>query len=392
MDSPQKILLIDFCNFEDYPMGGHLSFAKNLMLGFKDQLILVGITTSDKEPVGRWFKKEINGVTYDFFAMARYNKARTKHILPDRLMTYFYLKFYKKKILQVNIRNVFIQKQDILLAVKNFGFKNICYCFAGLENPLQFSKYWYAHYASRIFDKRFFSSFGNVKVILASGDDNAIKKMALRSNGKISSSTVIKFPTRINTDVFKPLNRCESRKILGISESATVISTTGRLAWLKGWKFMIDCFAEFEKRIPDSLFYFIGEGEDQHKIEEYISLKGLSHKIKLAGGKDQQHIALFLNASDLYIMGSYKEGWSTTLLEALACGVPICTTNFSSARDIVTNNITGYVIDDREVAIFSDKMDKALRLERAKLPISSEVKRYAVSELKTDILKFWELT
>ncbi|HEV2833002.1 MAG TPA: hypothetical protein VGW31_13560, partial [Hanamia sp.] len=179
MGEQKKILLIDFCNYEDYPIGGHLSFAKNMILSFQNELVLIGITTHKEDPIGRWFKKNINGITYDFFALARYDKTKTKHYIPDRLVSYFLLKYFKRKILTKNIQNVFIQRTDILQAVKNFGFKNICYRFAGLENPLKFSKYWYAKFAAKFFDKEFFSSFKNVQLILASGDRNSIEQMSI---------------------------------------------------------------------------------------------------------------------------------------------------------------------------------------------------------------------
>jgi glycosyltransferase involved in cell wall biosynthesis len=391
MDTSKRILLIEFCNFEDYPIGGLLSFAKNLMVAFENELVLIGITTSKNEPVGKWFKKNINGITYDVFALARYNTTKTKHYLPDRLVSYFLLKYFRKRILAKGIQNVFIQRPDILQAVKNFGFKNICYRFGGLENPLEFSKYWYAQFAAKFFDKKFFSSFSNVQLILASGDKDSIKQMTARSNGHLNSESVFTFPTRINTQIFRPINKLNARKILNIPESEFLISTTGRLSSIKGWMFMIDCYIEFEKKKPHSSFYFIGEGEDYNEINDYIFSKGLQSKIKLMGKKDHEEVALFLNASDLYIMGSYKEGWCTTLVEALACGIPICTTNFSSAKEIVTEGITGYIVEGHNIESFRNKMEESLKLTTDRLPIASEIKRYAVSELKSDLLQFWKL-
>lgn len=391
MGEQKKILLIDFCNYEDYPIGGHLSFAKNMILSFQNELVLIGITTHKEDPIGRWFKKNINGITYDFFALARYDKTKTKHYIPDRLVSYFLLKYFKRKILTKNIQNVFIQRTDILQAVKNFGFKNICYRFAGLENPLKFSKYWYAKFAAKFFDKEFFSSFNNVQLILASGDRNSIEQMSIRSKGVIKNESVCTFPTRIDDQIFRLLDKSKTRKILNICESSLIVSTTGRLSSQKGWRFMIDCFYKFEKKNPNSLFYFIGEGEDYNKISDYIATKGLELKIKLIGKKHPEEIALFLNASDLYIMASPKEGWSTTLVEALACGVPICTTNFSSAKEIVTEGITGYVVEDRNVETFYKKMEDSLKLNRTHLPIPSQIKRYAVSELRSDLLNLWNL-
>ena len=53
----KRILIIDFCNYYDYQIGGHLTFAKSLMKAFGNQLALVGITTDRSDPIGRWIKK-----------------------------------------------------------------------------------------------------------------------------------------------------------------------------------------------------------------------------------------------------------------------------------------------------------------------------------------------
>lgn len=389
MDTQKRILIIDFCNYEDYPIGGYLSFAKNLMESFGNDLALVGITTQDSDPVGKWFKKDINGFHYDFFAIARYDKLKTKHLIPDRLVSFLLVKYYKKRIFKIDIKNIFIQRQEIILSVVDSKFNNSCFCFAGLENPLYISKYRYARPIANLFEKYFFKRLKYVKTILASGDENAINEMIIRSEGRIIRGSVIKFPIRINSDIFKPLNKLEARKELNLSKTATIIITTGRLALIKGWKFMIDSYVLFEKEVPDSLLYFIGEGEDFKKIKDYISLNNLTEKVILAGKKKSQEIALFLNASDLFIMGSYKEGWSTSLSEAIACGVPSCVTNFSSAKEIILEGINGFVIDEHNEDLFVQGMIKAMKISR---PVYNDnVKAYSTNKLKVDLLNIWEL-
>lgn len=385
----KKIFIIDYCNYTDYQIGGHLSFAKNMLIAFGDTLSLIGITTDKKDPVGRWFKKTIAGVTYDFFALTRYDKSKTKHILPDRLACFFLLKFYKKKILKENIQNVFIQRQEILPAISDFRIKNICYRFPGLENPLKNSKYWYGKYIAKVFDNFFFASFKNVYLILATGDEKAIDAMLSRSKGKIEKKTVIPFPTRLATGIFYPQSQIEARKKLNIISDKIIIVTTGRLAWFKGWKFMIDCFSAFEKINPGSLFYLVGEGEDFYKIEEYIIANELTEKVLLVGKKEANIIAQYLNAADLFIMGSYEEGWSTSLIEAIACGIPSCVTNFSSANSIVVNGKNGYVIDNWNNDLFVQGMIEAIKIPH---PIYNDnVKAFSTDRLKEDFLRIWEL-
>jgi glycosyltransferase involved in cell wall biosynthesis len=382
-----KILFIDFCNYEDYQIGGHLSFAKNLMYAFGNQLSLIGITTNKIDPLGNWFKKVIDGIEYDYFALTFYNKKSTKHFIPDRIACLLLMRYFRCKILKMNFQNVFVQRPEVLPAIKDFGYKNICYCFPGTENPLKTSKYWFGKYLATYFDKLLFSNLKDVKLILASADEDAIQSMINRSKGKIAREAVIKFPTRINTDIYRPINKKITREKINIPISKKVVITVGRLSTLKGWKFMIDSFILFEKNIPGSLFYFVGDGEDINKINDYIGIKKIKDKVFLVGRKSPTEISLFLNASDLFVMGSYKEGWSTTLIEAVACGIPACVTNFSAASEIVQEGVNGYVENNWNTLDFATFMVKAMNLEIKEIDVS----QYSISQMKTDILKYWTL-
>lgn len=389
MSSEKRILLVDFCNYEDYPIGGYLTRAKNFLVSFGSELVLIGITNEKKDPIGKWFRKTINGTEYDYFALAYYSKENTKHFIPDRFVTFFLLKYYRKQILEFRISNIFIQRQEVLQALHNFGYQNTCYCFAGLENPLAISKYKYAHLLAEYFENSFFKHLKKVQCILAAGNDEAIREMVARSKGEIELKRVNKFPTRINTEIFKPGDKVRMRNLLGIPEFSTIVMTTGRLADIKGWKFMIDCFEKFNSKVPDSYFYFIGEGEAKDPILNYSAEKGLKNKIILTGKKNAAEIATFLTSADLFIMGSYKEGWSTSLIESIACGIPACVTDFSSAREIITDGINGNVISGHNVDDFVEGMHKTLKIQ---LPIQNEnVQAYATNRLKTDLLNLWVL-
>ena len=78
------VLLIEPCNFEDFPTGGQLSVAKNMMRAFGSRLALVGISTDDT-PIGRWVKRKFDGVEYDFFAIGRWIPSSRKPFVPARI-------------------------------------------------------------------------------------------------------------------------------------------------------------------------------------------------------------------------------------------------------------------------------------------------------------------
>ena len=86
-------------------------------------------------------------------------------------------------------------------------------------------------------------------------------------------------------------------------------------------------------------------------------------------------------------MGSMREGWSTTLVEACACGVPCVVSDFSSSKEMISDGKNGFVVVGRDEKEFAKKMLMALELDR--LAVMEYDKRFsclAVSNLKNDLL------
>jgi len=387
----KRILLIEICDFNNYPIGGYLSFAKQMLTAFGNQLVLVGICTDDS-PIGKWIKKEIDGIEYDYFAVAKIQKTNTKTFIPYRLKSYLAVRKYRKEILCIGIENVFIQTPEVLFALKDQKMKNLCCRIPGVGNPMTYSRYWYGKFFSKIFDYYFFKELKKSNVILASADKFAIQGFIEREKGKLLIDNVIQFPTRINTDIFKPTDKVKERLDLNLENYDKIIVTTGRLSELKGWKFMIDCFVKYKSIYPNSIFIFLGDGEDRNKIETYIEKELIKDNVIISGRVTHEELSKYLNAADLYIMGSYIEGWATSLVEAVSCAKPVVCTHFSSANELIEYGVNGYVIEEHNLNDFVDAMLRCETIEKQNLILkSNQMQQYAVSNLKDSIFKHWEL-
>ena len=386
-----KIYIIELCNFEDYPTGGQLSFARQMLMAFGGQIVLIGVSTGS-EPIRKWIKKEIDGIEYDFFSIRKYTKEFKRPIIPNRLKNFYYLSKCRKELKFLENENVFMQTPEVLFAARNWGIKNICFRSPGVVNMLVSSRFWYAKYFQAIYETIFFKYLQKVNIILASADKNSIIDFCKRSKNRINSHQVVQFPTRINTEIFKPIERLVARKKLNLGLTRKLIVTTGRLGRFKGWKFLINCYELFKASYPDSHFYFIGDGEDRSLIEKFINERKLFNSVFLLGNQNSHTIALYLNACDLFVMGSHIEGWSTCLVEAIACAVPVCVTSFSSANELVTNWFNGFVCDLRNENEFAEKMNRALAVSRkALLQKSFEMNKYSATNLKEDLLRCWSI-
>lgn len=164
-----KILLIEICNFTDYPIGCYLSFAKQMLTAFGNQLALVGLAV-DNMPIGKWQKRNIDGIEYDYFAVADFTKTSSKTFVPYRLKSYLAIKKFRKEIFSLGFDNIFVQTPEVLFALRREKINNLCCRIPGVGNPMTHSKYWYGKLFARIFDYLFFKELTKANVILATAD------------------------------------------------------------------------------------------------------------------------------------------------------------------------------------------------------------------------------
>jgi glycosyltransferase involved in cell wall biosynthesis len=278
-----------------------------------------------------------------------------------------------------------------LKAVHDWGWDSLCYRFPGVENPLAISKYSWSKQFSGSFDKWFFPAFKNVDVALAAADQNAIQGLLERADGLIGNEQIKQFPTRVNTLHFHPGSCDDLRETLGVPEGYKLIVTSGRLHWVKGWSFLLDSFKAYHVKEPRSKLVFVGDGCDRQELENQAKELGIRDSVQVTGYQQPADVAEYLRAADLFVLGSEKEGWCTSLLEALACGKPIVSTDVSSARDIVKDGVNGFVVRHRDPLSFADAMVKAQCLSDFCAFTEKEIHKYALSNLATDLANHWSV-
>lgn len=360
-----KILFLEWCDYMCYPTGGHLSFARHMLGAFGNDLKLVGIDTANECKVGAWMKRSIDGIEYDYFCVGSVKKSSKKPLIPSRITAYLQMRKYMRKILRTSYDYILIQTPEVLLSLPKKVLNKVCLIMPGVENPLTISRYKIVQKFSGLYDGFFFKKASHVNAILPAADEKSIEAFIARGRGAIPQTKVRQFPTRYDANIFKVKDGDELRKKYGIMDNCILFVTVGRLNWFKGWKFMIDCLSRLNN--PLAKLVFIGDGEDEYKIRDYVKEKKLDIQVDLIGRQSLDVIADYLNMANAFIMGSYKEGWSTSLVEAVACACPCVVTDFSSASDMIEEGVNGWVIKNRNEDEFTRRMSDVLSLEKDKI-------------------------
>lgn len=352
-----------------------------------DKIALVGITTEDI-PVKAWTKININEKEYDFFPIAKVLPRTKKPIIPLRITTFIALLLSLKRIRQKGCLNVFSQTPQFLFAIKYFKWESVCFCFAGVGNSIALSRYRSLRFLGRAYEKSLFKVLkDHVDVILAAADKRAIKQFADRSEGLINANDISVFPTRFDGKVFRPIDMGACRKGLNIGNEKKVLVTTGRLCWVKGWDLLLETIKL--RASGDWMLIFVGDGEDRGKIENEVPELIKSGIVKITGFLPQSEVVKYINAADVILTGSYQEGWSTAMIEAIACGKPMVSTDVSGASEIISEGKNGYILYERDPEQMGQLIDKAFNLTDANEVSVKLANTYSMDNLYEDFLIKW---
>ncbi len=359
-----SITIIENCDFESHPVGGQISNLTSVVKMFPDlDFRLVGIRT-DGGPVRRWVSRQVNGRDYPFIAVGRRHRSMRRPLVPERLRFYAELNLSRRAIQQGGRDAVFLVAPESLLAVKGWGWGEVCYTFSGVYNPLERSRYRWAKVFAQPFDRLRIRAAAAADVLLAHADEDDIRELVNSSRGVLADSNIIQVPTTFDAGIFKPVPVEYARHAAGLPSGAEVFVCSGRLSYLKGWDLVLDAFAHVHSKRSGTVLVFVGDGEDKPHVQRRIAEAGLDSCVFLAGRRTLSEVSTFLNAGDVVVFGSRKEGWCTAMVEALACGKRVVSTDVGGATRLITTGRNGYVVPGRSAVEFAEFMIAALSLPR----------------------------
>lgn len=374
------------------PTGGQTTFAKHLLIAFKSRLAISSFCDEKSIPVGKWIQRSYGDSLIWFFNRGSMKWAKdSKPLIPGRIQAYFKTRKFMRKIREIEFSGLFIDSPEMLFAVSPYSWKSVCYRFAGVNNPVANSRYSRSRALGKYFEKYHIATLNrmNPDVIIASADQDAIDEFHERTGNILDQSRFYQFPTRVDTELFFPIDNLQARMRLDLPLEIRIFVATGRLCWIKGWDLLLDALANIKKELPNSILIFVGDGEDHNILASRAKALCVYENIKITGFIPQQDVALYMNAADVCLVASHREGWSLAMCEMLACGKPVVTTNVSGAQDMVKNGRNGYIVSERDPKLYANAVFKAINLENANEYSLKISEKYAVKNLAHELRELW---
>jgi len=138
------------------------------------------------------------------------------------------------------------------------------------------------------------------------------------------------------------------RRQHNIPSDAVVLVTIARLFMLKGHEYIIESARELSRRLPHAFWLFVGNGNLADEYREQVCHLGLTDRFRFTGLVPPDQVPLTIQASDILVHCSLREGLARTLPQAMLCGRPAISFDVDGAREVV-NETTGRLIEPKDV-------------------------------------------
>lgn len=191
------------------------------------------------------------------------------------------------------------------------------------------------------------------------------------------------FPNAVNAELFHAQNKEECRKQLGFPQNEYIVAFVGWFNERKGSERVTEAIKTIKEKSVYSIF--IGTGEKGPECDNILFKGALPH----------EQVPIYLNSADVFVLPTLHEGCCNAVIEAMACGLPVVSSNLPFNWDVLdeTNSI---LVDPNNVKEIADAI-QSLRDDEDKRKVLSKgalkkAESLTIDQRAESILKFIDET
>jgi glycosyltransferase involved in cell wall biosynthesis len=163
----------------------------------------------------------------------------------------------------------------------------------------------------------------------------------------------------VDTARFRPPSPAERgaiRSELGVTDREIVIVTVASLKPLKRIDALLTSAADLAKSGTPMRVLIVGDGPLRSALEKVAADLGIGQQVSFLGLRDD--VERFLQASDVFVLASRTEAFPNVVLEAMATGIPVVTTDVGSVREMVEDGRSALIVPPGDNAALTAALKK----------------------------------
>lgn len=200
-------------------------------------------------------------------------------------------------------------------------------------------------------------------------DCQTVKQQAIHYGAQSERITV--FPWGVDLKLFNPKKREAMRRAIRYENDIVFIHTR---SWEPryGVDITLKGFWLASLEIPNIRLFMLGGGSQERWIRDFVAEKELQERIHFIGYEQNEKLAEYYQAADVYLSASHIDGSSVALLESMACGCPALVSDISSNKEWVTDGVQGWTFKDGS---HEDLADTIIKISLSKVERKSAGKK-----------------
>jgi glycosyltransferase involved in cell wall biosynthesis len=169
---------------------------------------------------------------------------------------------------------------------------------------------------------------------------------------------VERVPKGVDTQRFHP-DGPNLRRVLRL-DGKRVVLTVARLVPIKNVGLLVDAVATLRETVSDVHLVIVGGGPDLPHLRDRAAVRGIADAVTFAGEVPFEETPAFYRTADVFALSSAFDNSPNVILEAMACGLPIVTTNVGGVGDFVAHGVGGLIVPSGDSAAFAAALAKLL--------------------------------
>ncbi len=135
----------------------------------------------------------------------------------------------------------------------------------------------------------------------------------------------------------------------------------GRFNTFKNVETLIEAVGKLNQMdVSDFELELVGEGEQRPVLERMVSELGLTRRVRFTGWVARDRIADHYRRADIFVTATTWEGMPNTVLEAMACGLPVVGTQASGLHELVRDGVNGYLVPMKDPSALAKALARLL--------------------------------
>lgn len=153
----------------------------------------------------------------------------------------------------------------------------------------------------------------------------------------------------VDLEHFRPRDRQECRKQLGLPEAGRLLVTVAHLGHRKGHHETIRALAGLPEDVRLMIVGGPAQGGTAEDLQDVARAAGVAQRLILPGRQSYDKMPLYYGAADASVLASYREGCPNAVLESLACGTPVVASDVGAVPDILPVPAAGRIVPAEQV-------------------------------------------